>query len=519
MNKEQESKPEAEKDEIKGKRKSFSGRSRRAVILGVILLFLLASGYVGGAIYYRTRFFPGSSVNGIDCGNKKAEEVAVQVDEQIKSYSLRVQGRDYATGEAAALIGEIMPEDISLSFVDSLGAVKEALAGQNEWSWIFSYNGKRTNGYSLVQGLQFDQDRLKAFVGGWEACTEENMLWPQDAYVSDYVDETGGYQVVPETLSTALDMDKVLGCISDAISAKQASIDLEEALCYIEPKVTQTDEQLQDFVVRANTWLGSRITYDWNGSEVVLDRETLKDWISIEQDGPLLDQEAVKDFVKQQAKEYDTYGKTKSFVTALGIELPLNSPNYGWKTDIEQETQELTALICQGSVTKREPIYSVTARAKGAKDIGGSYVEADLTHQHLYLYQGGQVVLETDFVSGKMPESASPSGIFSLTYKTRDATLRGTDYASFVYYWMPFFGNYGMHDATWRTDFGGTIYQNYGSHGCLNLPLDAAAVIYEAVSKGFPVICYYYEVDPLAPPEAALMPPAEELLMQMEAGW
>lgn len=55
-----------------------------------------------------------------------------------------------------------------------------------------------------------------------------------------------------------------------------------------------------------------------------------------------------------------------------------------------------------------------------------------------------------------------------------------------------------MHDATWRNEFGGQIYIENGSHGCVNLPLDAAAAIYEHMSTGFPVICYYYQVDPLA---------------------
>ena len=75
-----------------------------------------------------------------------------------------------------------------------------------------------------------------------------------------------------------------------------------------------------------------------------------------------------------------------------------------------------------------------------------------------------------------------------------------------------------MHDATWRRDFGGTIFQDHGSHGCINLPLDAAAVIYDYVSTGFPVICYYYEVDPLGPPAESQMPSEEELLAQEEPG-
>ena len=85
----------------------------------------------------------------------------------------------------------------------------------------------------------------------------------------------------------------------------------------------------------------------------------------------------------------------------------------------------------------------------------------------------------------------TPAGVFGLTYKERNATLTGETYASHVDFWMPFNGNIGMHDASWRSSFGGEIYQNSGSHGCINLPREAAEIIYEHVERGFPVICYY----------------------------
>ena len=104
------------------------------------------------------------------------------------------------------------------------------------------------------------------------------------------------------------------------------------------------------------------------------------------------------------------------------------------------------------------------------------------------------MVLETDFVSGNMskPDCITPPGVFGLTYKTRNAVLRGANYETPVNYWMPFNGNVGMHDATWRSSFGGTIYLTSGSHGCVNLPLNMAAAIYEYMSTGFPIVCYYY---------------------------
>lgn len=118
---------------------------------------------------------------------------------------------------------------------------------------------------------------------------------------------------------------------------------------------------------------------------------------------------------------------------------------------------------------EREPVYSQTANSHGENDYGNSYVEINLTSQHLFVYKNGSLVVDSDFVSGNLSKGhGSPTGAFSVTYTTTDAVLRGEDYATPVKYWMPFAGDVGMHDASWRKSFGGNIYKTNGSHGCIN---------------------------------------------------
>ena len=123
----------------------------------------------------------------------------------------------------------------------------------------------------------------------------------------------------------------------------------------------------------------------------------------------------------------------------------------------------------------------------------------NLTEQHLYYYKDNKVVLDTPLVSGKMTRDRfTPPGIFLLTYKQRDRVLKGRplpngqpSYQSPVDYWMPFNGGIGLHDASWRGKFGGTIYRYSGSHGCINLPSSKAAKIYEMIDKETPIVCVY----------------------------
>jgi lipoprotein-anchoring transpeptidase ErfK/SrfK len=48
----------------------------------------------------------------------------------------------------------------------------------------------------------------------------------------------------------------------------------------------------------------------------------------------------------------------------------------------------------------------------------------------------------------------------------------------------------GLHDSSWRSEYGGDIYISDGSHGCVNTPLEAIATIYANIWEGVPVIVY-----------------------------
>lgn len=509
------------------------------IVIAVIavLLILAGVGYFLVADYYKNHFLPGTTLNQIVCDNLEASEVAVQLEAQSQDYSLTVLDRN---GE---VIGTLAAEDVGMKTVGALDVVEEILAGQEYRNWLMPYFGKKEYRHDVVCAREFDKEKTLKKLEEWEALDAEQMDMPQDAYISEYMPEKKAYEIIPETEGNALDVEKVNQLVLAAVENGEAQLDLGEYNCYYQAVVTAQDKTLNKTVQELNKVLGTQITYDWNGSEVILDVETIHEWIlppeeddisgdngqntldadkqnasdsskqntsdtnnentagnDAENDtrielagGYSLDTEAIADFVAAQAKTYDTYGKHRQFTTTLGETIKVLNGGYGWKTDREQETEELTALILEGAVTKREPVYKVKAAKKGEDDIGNSYVEIDLTNQHLYVYWKGEIVLETDFVSGNMSNgNVTPGGLYRLTYKTTDAVLRGADYVTPVKYWMPFNGNIGMHDATWRNEFGGDIYLTNGSHGCVNLPLDKAEAIYGYVSTGFPIICYYY---------------------------
>ena len=110
-------------------------------------------------------------------------------------------------------------------------------------------------------------------------------------------------------------------------------------------------------------------------------------------------------------------------------------------------------------------------------------------------WKDGRVVLESDVVSGTMDGAHNtPQGLYYLLAKQQNAVLRGADYVQPVNYWMQFtYDGIGFHDATWRGSFGGDIYQWGGSHGCVNMTLDAAGPLYDLIDFSTPIITYYLD--------------------------
>ena len=112
--------------------------------------------------------------------------------------------------------------------------------------------------------------------------------------------------------------------------------------------------------------------------------------------------------------------------------------------------------------------------------------------QHMWCYKNGTLVVDTDVVTGNISRGYNTPAIVSqIQYKTRNAVLKGDNYRTPVNYWMPFYGNYGLHDAYWRAEFGGEVYLTNGSHGCVNTPPAAMAQVYANMETGTPVVLYY----------------------------
>ncbi|OOM73954.1 L,D-transpeptidase family protein [Clostridium sp. BL-8] len=335
------------------------------------------------------------------------------------------------------------------------------------------------------KGVSFDSSLLKSYIDKLSCFDTSKIVEPQNARL---IYDNNNYVISKEVLGNKVNKDILYNSIVKAIENKETTIDLEAKNCYENPTRFETSPEIINARDTANKYLSSYITYKFAGLTWVLDGTTIKDWISLDANFQIvLDESKVKDYVDALANTYTT-----ELGNNIAVSGGYDGNNHGWIIDSSQETSALIDNIKSGQTITKNPIYAQTSAASYFSNVGSTYVEIDMTKQHLWFYKDGYLVVEGDVVTGNVSNgNATPAGVYKLYSKLQDTVLRGEDYASPVSFWMPFNRNIGLHDANWRVEFGGEIYKTSGSHGCVNLPYDVAKTIYYNINVGTPVICYY----------------------------
>jgi hypothetical protein len=120
----------------------------------------------------------------------------------------------------------------------------------------------------------------------------------------------------------------------------------------------------------------------------------------------------------------------------------------------------------------------------GTSDGGEKHIYVNLSTQHLYAYQGGNLVYDFPVSTGKW--NLTPTGTFYIWIKlaaTRMSGGEGADYYNLPNVpWTMFFSNskvgksqgFSLHGAYWHDNFGHPM-----SHGCVNISPDNAKLLYD----------------------------------------
>ena len=467
----------------------------KILIGGVFFIcILLGLGYLGLAVYYENGFSFQTYINGIYCTGKSVENVNKELNDAYVYDGLEVIAKE----------GTFYIDADSISYVyDYREPLNHYLAQQNPYLWIENLAGSHKE-YTLLPAVCYSHELLGTLV--------ENQIRKLDLETNHQVKLKSGEEgfVLIDTKLDILDEEKTLKVIKSALEEGKSSIDLTEEGCYYDEPYTAQERELFAFYEKVNEYQSRNVEFLFGTDKEKFDSGDLAGTLGcfgvfqkgltrmpeefetefFDKNGNLIvDEEAANALIEERFDAYNTY-RNHYFTTHDDRIIHIKSGNYGNQISMKKEKKEfLTFLKSADKSYIREPEYTKEAALKGKNDIGDTYIEVDIGQQKMFYYRDGKLYLETDVVTGK--NNATREEVCYVYAKQKNRVLKGPGYASPVKYWMPVSGGIGIHDASWRDEYGGDIYIKNGSHGCINTPLEIVAKMYEVMEVGTPCIMYY----------------------------
>lgn len=437
------------------------------VLIGMVVL---------GVIYFQNndKFFSGTTINSVDCTSKTVTQVESELLSNVGEEEMEITGRN-------GLDMTFTLEELGVSY--GFGKqLEEALADSQSITNLF-----QAKDYKIDYILNIDEKVLKSRMK--KILDSQEIIDSEDAKII-FNQKKGKYKIQKEVYGNYFNIETAAKLVKTALEEGENQVDLES--CYMDaPEVLSNDEELVQKLDELNKYM-INITLDFSDRQEVISSSMIQDWMNVAEDGTVTyDETAMRTYLQEISKTYDTYGKERKFKTHDGRKIRVTGGSYGWMIHNGDTIKKIEEAIEGGVDTTIEPAYSFRGYVRDKDDIGDSYIEISLDKQHVWVYIDGEVKVSTDCVTGNSSRGFdTPTGVYPINYLERDATLEGQGYSSPVSYWMPFNGNIGLHDASWRGSFGGTIYKYSGSHGCVNLPPSAAKKIFGIIKPGMPVIVY-----------------------------
>lgn len=440
----------------------------------IVILVLLA---LATLTYYftQTHFLWGTTIDGINCSLMSVDKAIYEINQKKQSETINFK---FMNGSSYTVNGSEIDMQVDSKRIDEIFRQQHS-------------NYKESRSYDIKGYVLVDLEVLKTYLGVIPELQEVQMETPQDAYI---VYKKEMFYIKKEAYGNIISFDEAFNLAVLQIRACESTVDFEP-ITQTTPNVFEDD--LIDKCDELNSIINTSISFQLNNGELyTLDSAIIKNWLYQDENGDFyFDIEAgVSVFVEELASRIESINSVMYF-NATDIE-GLTSVNISQnlRANLNKEAQiaEIYELIGSDTKIVKQPIYDITP----VFDMLTSRIEIDITRQHIWFYLNGELIVDTPCVTGNISIGYdTPPGVFFLLNKNRGVYLEGynkdgSKYKSYVEFWMRFNQGIGMHDATWRGQFGGEIYKTSGSHGCVNMPYDAAEKTYEYIDSTIPIIVY-----------------------------
>ena len=328
---------------------------------------------------------------------------------------------------------------------------------------------------------------------------------PESAYTTL---EDGVYTVHAEVPGTELNEAAVLDGLRAAASAlvvtadgpQNAEFELTSVDCYKQPDITtETLRDTPDSLFRtALAELEVKVTFNEEAAkylphgEETLTSHDLASILDLEADGTItIDEKVLAETISKWATKYNQYDAPFIFDSWVKGVIQIDFVTCNYLIDAQSVMEQIRAQLLtmeSGEIDADAVCYDTDGKPFS---LGDSYVEVDFDNQQMTYIKDGRLVVNTNIVTGALNGHQTPTGLYEAHGKEHDVWLKGDDYLVFVKYWVSVVGDLiGLHDASWRSNFGASFYVYGGSHGCVNTPEEAMAWIWNLIEDGTPVIMH-----------------------------
>lgn len=326
----------------------------------------------------------------------------------------------------------------------------------------------------------------------------------QDAYI-DLVD--GVYTVHEEVAGDELNVAAVQEGLKTAAAglavtpsgAQNATFELTSVDCYETPAITTaTLRDTPDSLFRtALAELEVKVDFNKDSEflphgEETLTSHDLASILDLEADGTItIDEKVLAETISKWATKYNQYDAPFIFDSWVKGVIQIDFVTCNYLIDAQSVMEQIRAQLLtmeSGEIDADAVCYDTDGKPFS---LGDSYVEVDFDNQQMTYIKDGRLVVNTNIVTGALNGHQTPTGLYEAHGKEHDVWLKGDDYLVFVKYWVSVVGDLiGLHDASWRSNFGASFYVYGGSHGCVNTPEEAMAWIWNLIEDGTPVIMH-----------------------------
>ena len=478
--------------------KVLSLRTKWAIgVVSALVLLVVCVGVVYAA-NYSGRALPGTSVAGTSVAGMTRDQVVSTVNQRADAtnVTLTVEGKTTkaSLNEAGISVNADETADAAMKGSTSFPAFVSALFSERD----------------IEPVVTVSEESIKKLAASANSTLTSEM---KDASV--IVAQDGqSFTVTPAQMGNGVSAEDVAAAVKQA-GATLTSVTQDLSVHQMEPSITT--ENAQAAAEKANALLETNIEISDGIDTFSAERSDKVQWVEFltKDDGsldtPSISTVKVADWVNALAATTDVKPQNRvDNVDSSGNVLTVaREGKKGLKTNnTEQVTKDIIAAMTDGKAYEGlfhyddvEPGSETKQVAEGTENLvyqaaeGEKWVDISLADNSVTAYIGGKVAGGPYYMVPGAPDTPTVTGTFHVYLKYDVQTMRGenadgTKYETEGVPWVTYFtGSYAMHGAPWRSSFGWSGYG--GSHGCVNMPVDAAKFIYDWTDMGDTVVVHY----------------------------